>query len=168
MVGVAALAVGLVGCSSSQSDTAAPSTQPEATVTVNDPWIPQPVGGVAAMFGTAVNSTDAAVTLVGGSAPEVGMVQIHEYIKEGTKEVMREVPGGLEVPAGGSVEFKPGSYHVMMMKVKADWQPGDTVPVTLNLSDGSSFTVDATVKSREGMDMGSDSMDSETMESPAS
>ena len=40
----------------------------------------------------------------------------------------------------------------MMMEVSADWQVGDEVPVTLNLSNGETVEVTAPVKSREGMD----------------
>ena len=79
------------------------------------------------------------------------MGQIHEYIKEGTKEVMKEVPGGLEVPAGGTVELMPGSYHVMLMNVTADWQPGDEVMVTLDFDNGEQVQVEAEVQQREGM-----------------
>jgi copper(I)-binding protein len=153
---IAALA--LAGCSSSTDAGSATSTSPTGTadVAVSGAYILQPAGNVAGMFGMVVNEGDASVKLTGGSAPGAGMVQIHEFVKDGNTETMREVPGGLEVPAGGSVELKPGSYHVMLMDLTATWQPGDTVPVTLNLSDGSTVTVDADVEAREGMD----SMDS--------
>ena len=61
------------------------------------------------------------------------MVQVHEFVKQGNTEVMQEVPGGLEIPAGGSVELKPGSYHVMLMDVTADSTVGYEIPVQLRL-----------------------------------
>lgn len=149
LVAVAALA--LAGCSTEE-----PAAQTEG-VSVTGAYI-LPNGDVAGMFGDVVNEGAEAVKLTGGSAPGVGMVQVHEYVKQGTKETMREVPGGLEVPAGGSVELKPGGYHVMLMDVSAQWAVGDSVPVTLNLSDGQSVSVQAVVKQREGMDSGSMSM----------
>lgn len=147
---VAALA--LAGCSSGTSDTAASSAPPSpvAAIEVDDAYI-MTNGDVAGMFAEVTNNGTEAVKLTGGSAADVGMVQIHEYIKEGTKEVMKEVPGGLEIPAGGTVELKPGSYHVMLMGVTADWQPGDEVDVTLDFSDGQQVSVDADVEQREGM-----------------
>lgn len=151
MMVVAALA--LAGCSSGSSEPAASST-PVAQVSVTGAYI-LPNGDVAGMFGDVANAGSQSVKLTGGSAPDVGMVQIHEYVKDGTTETMKEIPGGLEIPAGGSVALKPGGYHVMMMQVTADWQVGDTVPVTLNLSDGTSVTVQAEVKQREGMADGS-------------
>lgn len=142
----------LAGCSGGSTETAAsPSAAPE--ITVSDAFI-LPNGEVAGMFGAVKNGGAEEVKLTGGSAPEVGMVQIHEYVTEGTKETMREIPGGLAVPAGQTVMLEPGGYHVMMMKVQAKWQTGDSVPVTLDFSDGTTVTVEAEVKSREGMDSG--------------
>jgi copper(I)-binding protein len=35
------------------------------------------------------------------------------------------------VPANGSVDLKPGGYHIMLMNIKAPLKAGDTVPVKL-------------------------------------
>ena len=151
----AAVAVlALAGCSSGSSDTAAtsaPATSPAVAVEVDGAYI-MPNGDVAGMFADVRNNGTEAVKLTGGSAADVGMVQIHEYVKEGTKEVMKEIPGGLEIPAGATVELAPGSYHVMMMDVTADWQVGDEVPVTLDFSNGQQVEVEAEVVRREGME----------------
>ncbi len=40
---------------------------------------------------------------------------------------MREVTGGLAIPAGGSVELKPGGLHIMFVDLKAGLKAGDTV-----------------------------------------
>jgi copper(I)-binding protein len=45
--------------------------------------------------------------------------------------VMRPVEGGLDIPAGGTVELKPGHFHLMFMDVKNPFHEGDTIPVTL-------------------------------------
>jgi copper(I)-binding protein len=115
------------------------------------------------MFGTVTNPGSESVAITGGTAPAVGMVQVHEFVKDGNTETMQEVPGGLEVPAGGSVELKPGSYHVMLMDVSEQWAVGDEVTVTLNLSNGQSVEVTAAVRAREGMTQ-DDSMDAQMME----
>jgi len=44
---------------------------------------------------------------------------------------MRELDSGLPLPAGKTVELKPGGFHVMMMELKAPIKAGDTVPLTL-------------------------------------
>ena len=45
---------------------------------------------------------------------------------------MREVTGGLPVAANGSVELKPGSYHVMLIGLKKPLKVGETIPLTLD------------------------------------
>ena len=44
---------------------------------------------------------------------------------------MRRLEKGLELPAGKTVELKPGGYHVMLMDLKQQVKDGDTIPLTL-------------------------------------
>jgi periplasmic copper chaperone A len=48
------------------------------------------------------------------------------------------------VPAGKTVELKPGGYHVMLMGLVAPLKEGETVPVTLTFKakDGKTQTVE--------------------------
>ena len=163
---VAAAAIALAGCSS-DSGTADGSPSADAAITVSDAWIAQPASDTSAMFGTVNNAGSETVSITGGSAPGVGMVQVHEFVKDGNTEVMQEVDGGLPVPAGGSVSLEPGSYHVMLMEFSEQWAVGDEVTVTLDLSNGQSVDVTAPVRAREGMTQ-SDSMDGQMMEASPS
>ena len=72
--------------------------------------------------------------LVGASSPAAGVVEVHEMKMEGDVMRMRAVPG-LDLPAGKTVELKPGSYHVMLLDLKAPLAKGSQVPVTLRLKD---------------------------------
>lgn len=164
---VAVAALAMAGCSSDSGTDAQSSPATGAAITVADPWIAQPASDTSAMFGTVSNSGSETVKITGGSAPGVGMVQVHEFVKDGNTETMQEVPGGLEVPAGGSVQLMPGSYHVMLMDVTQQWAVGDEVTVTLNLSSGESVDVTAPVRAREGMTQ-DDSMDADMMEASPS
>ena len=48
------------------------------------------------------------------------------------KDVMKmRAVKGLDLPAGKTVELKPGGYHVMLMDLKQQMKEGDTVPLTL-------------------------------------
>ena len=49
---------------------------------------------------------------------------------DGNVMKMRAVPG-LELPAGKTVELKPGGHHLMLLDLKQELKPGETVPVTL-------------------------------------
>jgi copper(I)-binding protein len=47
---------------------------------------------------------------------------------------MRQLEDGLEIPAGGQVMLKPGSFHVMLMDLKQPLKAGDKVPLTLTFA----------------------------------
>ena len=56
---------------------------------------------------------------------------------------MRQLKDGLEVPAGGEVTLKPGSFHVMLMDLKQPLQAGDKVPLTLTFAGAAAMTFGA-------------------------
>jgi copper(I)-binding protein len=51
------------------------------------------------------------------------------------------VEDGVQIKPGETVTFKPGSYHIMLDKLKHALQRGNTVEATLKASDGSMVTV---------------------------
>ena len=71
--------------------------------------------------------------LVSASSPLAGEVQLHEMAMEGNVMKMRQVKD-ITVPAGGSVELKPGGLHLMFMNIKAPLASGETVPVKLKFA----------------------------------
>ncbi len=52
----------------------------------------------------------------------------------------------IDIPAGGTVELKPGGYHVMLLDVKKTLNPGDTFDVTLTFEKAGTQTVTAEVR----------------------
>jgi len=109
---------------------AAASLTAFAQVTVTDPWVR---GTVPSQMATgAFMKITAAKTarLVGASSPVAGVVEVHEMAMENNVMRMRAVES-LDLPAGRSIELKPGGYHVMLMDLTRELKPGETVPVTL-------------------------------------
>jgi copper(I)-binding protein len=77
-------------------------------------------------------------------------VEIHETtIDENSVMRMRPVDG-IDIPAKGSVELKPGGYHIMLLNVKKALQPGDKLSLTLTFASGRTVTVEANVRAMEG------------------
>ncbi len=74
------------------------------------------------------------LTLVGVSTPVAGVAEIHEMTMEGDVMRMRAMPT-LALPAGQSVDLRPGGYHLMLMQLKTPLKPDTQVPVTLVLRD---------------------------------
>lgn len=104
------------------------------TVDVKDAWVRSTVPGQQGT-GAFMNITaKEAATLVGASSPVAGVVEVHEMKMEGDVMKMRAMPS-LALPAGQTVQLKPGGYHVMMMELRQTLPKGSTVPLTLRFKD---------------------------------
>jgi len=71
-----------------------------------------------------------AVRLVEASSPVAGTTEIHEMTMDNGVMRMRQIPG-LDLPAGQTVELRPGGYHVMLLNLRQQLEAGQTVPITL-------------------------------------
>ncbi len=114
-----------------------------AQTVVQDPWVrgTVPQQRATGLFAQITSPTGG--KLVAASSPVAGVVEIHEMVMDGQVMRMRAMPA-LDLPAGKTVELKPGGYHVMLMELKRPLQAGDTVPVTLVVegADGRRETVE--------------------------
>jgi hypothetical protein len=99
-------------------------------------------GAVYATIRNAGSSDDALVSATSSVAEKV---ELHEVRNEAGVMAMRPIDK-LSVPAGGVVELKPGGYHVMLLGLKRDLNPGDSVPVTLTFQKSAPVTVNAQVR----------------------
>lgn len=90
----------------------------------------QPVGGG---FFTVTNSGPEDDRLIAaGAAPDLAdHLEIHEMAMDGQVMKMRQLPDGLPIPAGATVELKPGGYHLMLMGLQQPLVEGGTVTVSL-------------------------------------
>jgi copper(I)-binding protein len=93
-------------------------------------------------FMTIKNTGDLDVTLVGGTSPDAGRIEIHEVI-DGK---MLPMSAGLVIPAKDEVKLRMGGYHVMLMDLNKEIKAGEEVNVTLEFSDGQSIKYTAPVK----------------------
>ena len=117
----------------------------QAQTTVKDAWVRGTVAQQKATGAFAQITAAKGGRLVSAASPLAGVVEIHEMAMEGTTMKMRALPNGLELPAGKTVELKPGGYHVMLMDLKQPLKAGDTVPLTL--------VVEAADKKRETLEL---------------
>ncbi|MBB5272412.1 copper chaperone PCu(A)C [Quisquiliibacterium transsilvanicum] len=120
-----------------------------AQVTVKDPWVRGTVAQQKASGAFMLLQSATAARLVSAASPVAGVVELHEMRMEGDVMRMRALTG-LDLPAGSTVELKPGGYHVMLMDLKKPLQEGDMVPLTLTVEDKdgkrSTLVVQAPVK----------------------
>ena len=107
------------------------ATPAYAQTTVKDAWVRGTVAEQKATGAFMQLSSAQGGKLVSASSPAAGVVEIHQMVMEGNTMKMRALAGGLDLPAGKTVELKPGGYHVMLMDLKTTLKAGDTVDVTL-------------------------------------
>ncbi|MDX3928773.1 MAG: copper chaperone PCu(A)C [Shinella sp.] len=103
----------------------------------------QPVGGG---FMTIVNHGSTPDRLVAITSPVSGDVQLHEMAMENDVMKMRQLPDGIEIPAGGTVELKRGGLHVMFMGIKEPFKEGEKVKATLVFEKAGRIDVDFNVE----------------------
>lgn len=114
-----------------------------AQLTIKDAWVRGTVTEQKAT-GAFMQLTSASdLRLIEARSPVAGIVEIHEMVMADNTMKMRAVPG-LDLPAGKTVELKPGGYHVMLIDLKGQLKQGDTVPISLvvQAKDGKRETVE--------------------------
>jgi copper(I)-binding protein len=101
-----------------------------AQVDIAEPWIRATVSDqkVTGAFMKITSPVDA--KLMDARTPLAGRTEIHEMAMVGDTMKMRQIPN-LPLPAGVTVELKPGGFHVMLYELTAQAKEGDTVPLTL-------------------------------------
>ena len=130
--------------------TAAASVPAWAQVEVKSAWVR---GTVAAQKTTGaymeINSAQGA-RLVSVESTVAGTVEVHEMSMDKNVMRMRAVPK-LDLPAGKTVELKPGGYHVMLIDLKKPLKKGDSVPLKLKIEnkDKTVSTVEVKAEVRE-------------------
>ena len=127
---------------------AAPAVTP--ALAVSDAWFRAlpgtlPAGG----YFTLRNSGTKDAVLSGAESPACSTLMLHKSETKGGMAGM-DMVGTLPVPAGGSVSFTPGSYHLMCMGAKPALKPGASVKVTLLFQDGGKLTADFAVRNAAG------------------
>jgi hypothetical protein len=112
-------------------------------ITIDQPWTrATPKGAeVAAGYLVIHNKGAAADKLVGGTAEFADSLEIHQMTSENGVMKMREVAGGVEIPAKGALALKPNGYHLMFHGLKRQLVAGETVKATLTFEQAGNLPV---------------------------
>ena len=102
--------------------------------------------GTSAVYMTLVNEGREAERLIRARTELAEVAEIHETRMEGEVMKMQHLPDGLEIPAGGEVELKPGGYHIMLIGLKRDLNEGDRFTVVLEFEKRGPLTVEVQVR----------------------
>ncbi|QWD74831.1 copper chaperone PCu(A)C [Polynucleobacter sp. TSB-Sco08W16] len=131
------LSIGLLSlglCSSLMAQGVAKTVSTDA-IKIDDAFTRATAPGqqVAGGFMKIENKGNVPDQLLSASSPAAGEVQLHEMAMDGNVMKMRQVKD-IAVPANGSVELKPGGYHLMFMSLKGPFVAGESVPVKLKFA----------------------------------
>lgn len=110
--------------------TACLASTAQAQVSVKDAWVRATVAQqkVTGAFMQITSGKDTRLVEVRSNA--AATVELHEMKMDGDIMKMRAV-NELALPAGKTVELKPGSYHIMLVDLKTQVKEGDLIPITL-------------------------------------
>jgi periplasmic copper chaperone A len=101
---------------------------------VEGAWVRSSVAGQQGTGAFMRLTATEATQLVGVSTPVAGVAEVHEMKMEGDVMKMRAMDK-LDLPAGRTIELKPGGYHLMLLDLKQPLKQGSTVPMTLLFRD---------------------------------
>lgn len=95
-----------------------------------------------AAFMTIRNTGDMDDLLIEARSDVAARIELHTHIDAGDGVMqMREVEGGIVIPAGGEALLQRGGDHVMFMGITEPWDSGDTFALTLVFESGEEVTI---------------------------
>ncbi len=152
------------------AETTGAGAETAGAIEISDAWArtsPSEVDTGAAYMMIKGGTDDDSLLSIEVPSTIAGMAQIHEMVPVsggsdssmamgsddttdgtggGDAMVMQEVKGGLEIPAGKTVELAPGGYHVMLMELAAPLKEGSTFDLTLTFEKAGEKTVSVEVR----------------------
>lgn len=121
----------------------------QGSLTIDHPTVTPTRGTVPVNAGymTVLNAGAGADRLVSASSPNAGRIELHEHRRgpEGMMQ-MRQVEGGIVIPAKGQVRFAQGGLHLMIFDPKQPLKEGDYFPITLTFERAGRVNVVAMVE----------------------
>ncbi|MBB5515658.1 hypothetical protein FHS89_001670 [Rubricella aquisinus] len=120
-------------------------------LTIDHPWAREttPMARASGGFMTITNTGDRDERLLSASA-DFARAELHITVTEDGVNRMMEQEDGIVIPAGGTLEFKPGSYHVMFMGLTGPFIEGEEKEVTLIFERAGQIDVLFTVEPFQG------------------
>ncbi len=93
---------------------------------------------------TITNTGSEPDRLVGASSARAKTVQLHQMSMDNGIMIMRELKGGLVIPAGQTIKLEP-NYHLMFQDIAKPFKQGETIKAILSFEKAGQVDVDFTV-----------------------
>ena len=147
VLAVTALLALIVGACGQAGSTGSPSAAAGGP-TVTAAWIrpPQGIDRPAAGY-LVITGGSTADALLGARTDAAAMVEVHETTTDASGMSGMHPVHRLDIPAGATVELKPGGYHLMLMQVVTGAiEVGKTVELELTFEQAGVVVVQAEVR----------------------
>jgi len=116
-------------------------------IKIGHPWARPTVSGQQAGGGfLKLTNAGKADRLLGASADFAERIELHTMKMDGDVMRMRQVEA-IDIPAGQTVELKPGGLHLMFMGLKQPLAKDSRVPMKLKFEKAGEVTVEVKVES---------------------
>ena len=130
-------------------------------LTIDHPFARATIGParVSAAY-VVIENTGEADRLVSASTNRAAKVELHTMEMADGVMRMREVEGGIDVPAGGKAVLEPGGLHIMLLGLTQKLIEGERFPLTLTFEQAGEIEVEVMVEGpAAGADSGHDEHD---------
>lgn len=118
---------------------------------IEHPWTRQSpmAANVMAGFMKITNNGKEDDRLLKATVEITAIVQLHDMKMEGDVMKMSELPNGIVIPAGATVELKPKSLHVMFMDIKSAPKEGQEIKGTLTFEKAGTVEIEYVVEAAD-------------------
>ncbi len=145
VVTVALLLAPLVACSGPASSGSAPLGAGEPDLRHSSAQASSPIAGASQLVLTVENRGDGDDRLLGVESDAALAIEIHRTVVEADGRASMRMLDDVIIPAGGSVAFRPGGLHLMLIIPDERVVVGGTFEVTLRFERTGPVTLTATV-----------------------
>jgi hypothetical protein len=143
---LASVALGLALVTAACGGATLPDPAP-ASLEFANAWVrAAPQGGMTAAYFDVINGRTTDDALTGVTTPVAQVAGLHETTTDATGMMSMQEAPSVAVPAGTTVSFAPGGYHVMLMGLEQDLVAGDSIDLTIATQGSGSITVAAEVR----------------------
>ena len=90
----------------------------------------------AAFYMTITNNSDVDDQLIGVETAVCNPAELHTTHMDNGVMKMRQVEGGIPIPANSTTALEPGSFHIMCIGLTQPLATGEEIPLTLTFAEG--------------------------------
>ena len=119
----------------------------DSSIMIENAWVrgAPPHAAMSAAYLTIMNHSDQERTLEAVSSPQFQKAEVHRtQLVNGQVRMQREA--NVTIAAHGSLEFKPGGYHLMLIHPLKTLKLGNRVELRLQFKDAQRLTVLAPIR----------------------